>query len=127
VDLRKRTKELAKRIIRLYCSLPKSDLEQVMGRQILRSGTSVGAQYREAHRSRSDAEFVSKVEKILQELDETSYWLELLMESGVVKATRLGPLLKEVDELIAIFVTCAKNTKKRMKREKRGRKKRDEL
>src|ERR1041385_2977089 len=96
-DLKIRTKEFALRIIRLYPSLPKTTEAQILGKQVLRSGTSVGAHYREAHRSRSDAEFISKLEGALQELDETGYWLELLVESKIVSEKRLGDLQKEVD------------------------------
>ncbi len=123
-DLKKRTKKLALRIIRLYSSLPKSTEAQVIGKQVLRSGTSVGAHYREACRSRSNAEFISKIEGGLQELEETIYWLELLIESELVPAQKLNSLMQEADELIAILVTCVKNIKqdkndrKRMKDEK---------
>ncbi len=110
-DLKERTKQYALRIIRLYTSLPKTTEAQVMGRQVLKSGTSVGAQYREANRAKSDADFISKVEGSLQELDETEYWLELLTEAGIVPVERLAPLLNETDELIAIFVTIVKKTK----------------
>ena len=110
-DLGKRTKEFALRIIRLYSSLPKTTEAQVMGKQVLRSGTSVGAHYREARRAKSDADFINKIEGALQELDETSYWLELLVESGIVKAEKLQPLLSECDELTAMFVTMVKNVK----------------
>ena len=79
-DLRNRTKVFALRVIRLYSALPRSTEAQVIGKQILRSGTSVGAQYREACRARSTAEFVSKMQSGRQELDETGYWLELLIE-----------------------------------------------
>ena len=85
----------------------------MLGKQILRSGTSVGAHVREGKRSRSDAELISKIEGGLQELEETVYWLELLTESGIVKAARTDGLMKEADELIAILVTSAKSTKKR--------------
>jgi four helix bundle protein len=112
-DLKKRTKQYALRIIKLFRSLPKSGEAQVIGRQLLRSGTSVGAQYREACRSRSNAEFISKMESSLQELDETAYWLELLIEVEIVSAKRLGDLLTETDELIAIFVSSVKTTKSR--------------
>jgi four helix bundle protein len=86
---------------------------QVLGKQLLRSGTSVGAHFREATRSRSDAEFISKVEGALQELDETVYWLELLAEGEVINSTRLGDLMEEADQLIAILVTCVRNAKSR--------------
>ena len=111
-DLRERTKAFALRIIRLYSSLPKTSLAQVLGRQVLRSGTSVGAQYREAFRTRSAAEFISKIEVGLQELEETSYWLELLSDSGVMPAKRLAALRKEADELTAILASSAMTAKK---------------
>src|SRR5438270_13241684 len=110
-DLRKRTKEFALRIIRLYAALPKSNEAQVIGRQLLRSGTSVGAHYREAHRARSNAEFISKIEGGLQELDETTYWLELLTEGGIVPLKRLEGLLDEANQLTAILVCCVKHAK----------------
>lgn len=110
-DLKKKTKELALRIIKLYVALPKTTEAQVLGKQVLRSGTSVGAHYHEAFRSRSNAEFISKIEVGLQELEETIYWLELLVEAGIVQATQISGLLAEANELIAIFVACAKNTK----------------
>lgn len=112
-DLRERTKVFALRIIRLYASLPKTTEAQVIGKQLLRSGTSVGAHYREAHRSKSTADFISKMEGGLQELDETAYWLELLTEGGIVPAQRLADLQKETDELIAIFVASVKTAKSR--------------
>jgi four helix bundle protein len=111
MDLKERTKQFAPRIIRVYSALPKSTEAQVIGRQMLRSGTSVGAHYREAIRGRSTAEFVSKIEGGLQELEETAYWLELLVEAEIVSAKRLQDLRNEVDELSAILVTCAKNAK----------------
>jgi four helix bundle protein len=105
IELRARTKNFALRIIRLYVSLPKTTEAQVIGKQLLRSGTSVGAHYREAQRAKSTADFISKLEGALQELDETAYWLELLGEAKIVPTDRLAPLVKETDELIAIFVT----------------------
>ncbi len=110
-DLKARTKSFALDMIRLYATLPKTTEAQVLGRQLLRSGTSVGAQYREAHRSRSNAELISKLEGGLQELEETGYWLELLAESGIATQDRLRRLMKETDELTAIFVTAVKSTK----------------
>jgi four helix bundle protein len=114
-DLRTRTKKFALRIIKLYQGLPKSGEAQVIGKQLLRSGTSVGAQYREACRAKSPADFVNKMEGSLQELDETTYWLELLIESGIIKAELLADLQKEADELIAIFVSSVKTTKAKQK------------
>lgn len=120
-DLRTRTKRFALRMIRLYTALPKSTESQVIGKQLLRSGTSVGAHYREASRARSDAEFISKVEGGLQELDESTYWMELLTESGIVTPARLKELQQEADELTAILVTCVRKAKAR----KSGRRKDD--
>ncbi len=113
-DLRKRTKEFALRVIRLYCSLASSStVAQVIGKQVLRSGTSVGAHYREAFRSRSDAEFISKIEVGLQELEETVYWFELLIESNLVSEAKLKKLLQEASELTAIFITSVKKVKQK--------------
>jgi four helix bundle protein len=83
-DLRIRTKEFALRVIRLYSSLPTCIEAQVIGKQLLRSGTSVGAHYREATRARSNAEFISKLEGGMQELEESGYWLELLAEAHIL-------------------------------------------
>ena len=107
-DLRKRTKEYALRIVKLYAVLPNSAVGQVLGKQVLRSGTSVGAQYREACRAKSNADFITKIEGALQELDETQYWLELIGETNLVKPDRLRDLLDETEELIAMFVTMVK-------------------
>lgn len=112
-DLRTRTKQFALRIVRLYSALPNSTVVQVIGKQLLRSGTSVGVHYREAARARSDAEFISKFETGLQELDETTYWLELLVESEIMPAQRLAELQEESNELVAILVACVKNVKSR--------------
>lgn len=113
-DLRVRTKSFALRVVKLFSSLPKTTEAQVMGKQVLRSGTSVGAHYREACRARSTAEFISKIEGGLQELEETVYWLELLTESGIVKGELLLPLIQEADELIAILVASVKKAKARL-------------
>jgi four helix bundle protein len=111
-DLRKRTKAFALRIIRMTSALPRSMAANVLGSQVLRSGTSVGAQYREACRSRSPAEFISKMESTIQELDETAYWLELLADSGIVPPKRLLDLQQETDELIAVFTASVKTAKR---------------
>ncbi|MFN0109432.1 MAG: four helix bundle protein [Blastocatellia bacterium] len=115
-DLRVRTKAFALRVVRLFSSLPKTTEAQVMGKQVLRSATSVGAHYREACRARSTAEFISKIEVGLQELEETVYWLELLTESGIVKEELLLPLIQEADELIAILVASVKKAKTRLQK-----------
>jgi len=113
-DLKVRTSEFALQIIRMYVRLPKTTEAQMIGKQVLRSGTSVGAHYREGHRAKSDADVVSKFEGLLQELDETDYWLDLLVKAGIVPAKTLEPLIKETNELIAIFVTIVTKIKKRM-------------
>lgn len=113
-DLRSRTSDFALRIIRLYSSLPKTTEAQVLGKQVLRSGTSVGANYREGHRAKSDPDMVNKFGSVLQELDETDYWLDLLVRAGIVSAKKVGPLIKETNELIAIFTTIVTKIKKRM-------------
>ena len=112
-DLRGRTKAFALRIIALYQTLPKPGSAHVLGHQVLRSGTSVGANFREAHRARSNAEFVSKVGDCLKELEETAYWLELLADSGAVKATKLASLLDETSQLTAILTAIAKKVRAR--------------
>ena len=114
VDLKQRTKKFALRSIRLYGALPKTTVAWVIGKQMLRSGTSVGAQYREGVRARSDAEFISKLESALQELEETSYWLELIVEAEIMAEKRLEGLTQEANELTAILTTCVKNTKRRL-------------
>jgi len=111
-DLKNRTKMFALRIIKMHQALPNSGKAQVLGKQILRSGTSVGAQYREACRAKSPADFINKMEGSLQELDETGYWLELLAESKILPADQLIDPQKENDELTAIFVASVKTAKK---------------
>jgi four helix bundle protein len=115
-DLKVRTSEFALRIIRMYVRLPKTTEAQVIGKQVLRSGTSVGAQYREGHRAKSDADLINKFEGVLQELDETDYWLDLLVKAGIIPAEKLATLIKETNELIAIFVTIVTKIKKRLGR-----------
>jgi four helix bundle protein len=111
LDLRDRTKLFALRVIKLYTALPQRTEAQVIGKQALRSGTSVGANYREAYRSRSNAEFAAKLGDCLKELDETAYWLELLAESGIFPAEKLDSLADECNQLIAIFTTISKKVK----------------
>ena len=111
-DLKPRTKAFALRVIRMYSELPKNDtVAQVLGKQVLRSGTSVGANYREASRGRSKAEFISKIGDGLKEIEETEYWLELLVDCGCVPAAKMTELLDETRQLIAIFTTINKNAK----------------
>jgi four helix bundle protein len=116
-DLRLRTRKFALRIIRLCIVLPKSGTGGILSGQLLRSGTSVGAHYAESFRSKSKADFVSKIEGATQELEESIYWLHLLVGAEFVKLARLRPLLDEAEELMAIFVTMATRTKQNLKRE----------
>lgn len=110
-DLRTRTKNYALRIIRLYTALPKSDVARVLGKQLLRSGTSIGANYREGYRARSKAEYIAKLGLCLQELEESAYWLELMAEAEIIPATRLESLQDETNQLIAILTTLVKKSK----------------
>jgi four helix bundle protein len=114
-DLRERTKDFALLIIRMYGALPKSSVAQILGKQIVRSGTSVGANYREAFRARSNAEFISKIGDCLKELDETSYWLELLTETFNTNTPQISftALSDECNQLLAIFTTISKKAKNR--------------
>ena len=115
-DLKARTKKFALRIIKMYSTLPKTTEAQVMGKQVLRSGTSVAANYREACRARSPAEFRSKMGIVEQELAETELWLELLVDSKIVENKMMGDLIAETDELLRITVASIVTSKKgRMK------------
>jgi len=107
-ELKRRTKRFALAIIRLVGALPRNEAARIIGGQMLRSGTSVGANYRAACRARSRAEFASKLAVAEEEADETLYWLELLAESGLMEAERLRELIKEADELMAIFTASRK-------------------
>jgi four helix bundle protein len=110
-DLRVRTKRYALAIMDLSLQIPNNPRGWVISKQILRSGTSVGAQYREACRAKSNPDFISKMEGALQELDETLYWLELLEESNLVSSSTILPAMKETNELIAIFISIIKKVK----------------
>ena len=108
LPLRQRTKLYALRVIRLYSSLPGHTVAQVIGKQLLRSGTSVGANYREGYRARSDAEMIAKFGICIQELDETAYWMKLLIDAELMAESSLEPLLDETNQLIAIFTASVK-------------------
>lgn len=95
----------------MFTALPKTTEAQILGKQLLRSGTSIGANYREAHRGRSKNEFIAKCGDSLREAEETAYWLELLVEANIVPAIKLEPLRKESDELIAIFIAIIRRSK----------------
>lgn len=113
-DLKERTKTYALRIIRLYGALPGTTEAQVIGKHLLRSGTSVGANYREAFRARSTAEFIAKCGVCLQELEETTYWLELLVDAGITAKSKLVDLKDETNQFLAIFTTISKRAKSRL-------------
>ncbi len=110
-DLRARTKQFALRIIRMCGTLPGSRAGRILGDQVFRSGTSVAANYREAFRARSKAEFISKLGDAQKELEETVLWLELLGDSGTVKPSKLRLLLQEADELMAILSSIIKSSR----------------
>ena len=110
-DLRDRTKKFALKIITLYRSLPNNDESRIIGRQMFRSGTSVGAQYHEAYRAKSDPDLISKLQGCLQELEETIFWLDLLKESGITDHSLIQEITKEADELIRIFVSAVTKLK----------------
>jgi four helix bundle protein len=111
--LETRTKEYARRVIRLYSALPRSGAAQVLGHQLLRSGTSIGANYREAMRSRSKAEFIAKLGDSLKETSESEYWLELLLEESFLPLKRLQPLLDETREINAMLIASIKTARSR--------------
>ncbi len=111
-DLKPRTKAFALRVIRMCSKLPRNDtVAQVIGKQVLRSGTSVGPNYREAARGRSKAEFISKIGDCLKEIEESEYWLELRVDSGCVSPSKMSDLLDERRQPIAIFTTIDKRSK----------------
>lgn len=111
-ELKLRTKQFAIRIVKLFRSLPKTEEGRVIGKQVLRSGTSVAANYRAVCRSRSKAEFIAKIGIVVEEADETAFWLELLVETGIVQQNRMDSLLSEANELLAIFA-ASQHTAKR--------------
>jgi len=113
LDLKYRTQQFALSMVRFYVQLPKTSEAQILSKQVLRSGTSIGAHYREAWRAKSDADFISKMEGALQEADETSYWLELLRDAQIAKPEIALPLLNELNQITAIFVTIVKKVKSR--------------
>ncbi len=109
--LRERTKKFAIRIVKLYRALPRSADAYVMGKQLLRSGTAVAANYRAACRARSKAEFVAKIGIVVEEADETVFWLELLIETGVIKRMRMESILSEANALVRIFSASQQTAK----------------
>jgi len=112
-EMQNRTKKFALRIIRLASKLPRDRVGDVMGRQVLKSGTSVGANYAEALRASSKRQFIAILEIAAREAGETLYWLELLAESGTVKRSLLADLIRECDELVAILTATGRTAKRR--------------
>ena len=110
-ELKDRTKKFAILIIKLVDDLPDTKAGRTIGNQIIRSGTSVGADYRTACRARSDADFISKITIVEEECDETLFWLELIVESNLLEKERLLALIKEADELTAIFTASGKTAR----------------
>jgi len=110
-QMKRRTKEFAKRVIHLCRQLPNTREARLIGDQLFRSGTSVGANYRAACRARSRADFISKMGVVLEEADESLYWMEILAETKIMKADLLAPLMQEADELVAIFVSSLNTAK----------------
>jgi four helix bundle protein len=115
-ELKKRTKDFSLRIIKLHGELSKSKVGEIIGNQLLRAGTSVGANYRAACRAKSDADFIYKIQIVEEEADESAYWIELISESEILNKCRLEKLLQEANELTAIFTSCGKTAKQRKNR-----------
>ena len=112
-DLKQRTKEFALRIIKLVESLPRGTITDVIGKQLLRSGTSVGANYRSSCRAKSTADFISKMGTVEEEADESIYWMELLIASGLISKDEVDELLDEADQIVAIIVSSIKTARRR--------------
>ena len=111
IELKERCKRFALRLIKLFRSLPRTDEARIIGKQLLRSGTSVAANYRAVCRARSRAEFVAKMGVVVEEADETVFWLELLADGGILKPENLAALQKEANELLAIFAASQRTAR----------------
>ena len=114
--LKKRTKAFSIRIVKLFRALPTTDEARVIGRQVLRSGTSFAANYRAVCRARSKAEFVAKIGVVVEEADETVFWLELLNDLGIITVSKLQALLQEANELLAIFAASQRTARSKSKK-----------
>ncbi len=112
-EMQDRTKKFALRIIKLVANLPSGRTGDVLGRQLLKSGTSIGANYREACRASSRRHFVTTLEISAREADESQYWLELLAESNLIKASRLADLRKECTQIVAILTAACRTAKRK--------------
>ncbi len=109
---KQRTKVFALRVIKMYQNLPKTEEARIIGKQLLRSATSVAANYRAVCRARSEAEFISKLGIVVEEADESVFWLELLVESEIIKQEKLTLLIKEANEILAVVASSRKTAKK---------------
>jgi four helix bundle protein len=110
-EMKARTKGYANRVVKLCAALPTNWIAQTLGKQLLRSGTSVGANYRAVCRAKSNADFINKLRVVEEECDESLFWMELLVDNNLIKAARLGDLMKEGNELLAIVVSSAKTAR----------------
>ncbi len=115
-ELEERTRKFAVRVLNLFRALPKTTEAQVIGKQLLRAGPSVGANYRAVERARSDAEFISKLGIVIEEADEVGFWLRLLTDGKILPKQRLEPLMQEASELVAIFVASTHTARRRASR-----------
>ncbi len=114
-ELKRRTKQFGIRVLKLVEALPNTSVARMLGHQLLRAGTSVGANYRSACRARSRPDFISKLGIAIEEADEFLYWMEILIEAGIVPKGKLSPLMQEGDELIAILTASAKTARAALK------------
>jgi four helix bundle protein len=110
-EMKARTKAYANRIVKLCSALPNNWIARALGKQLLRSGTSVGANYRAVCRAKSKPEFINKLRIVEEECDESLFWMELLTDNQLVKAQRLAPLMQEASEILAIVVSTAKSAR----------------
>lgn len=109
--MKNRTKAYANRVVKLCAALPNNGIARVLGQQLLRSGTSVGANYRAVCRAKSNADFINKLRVVEEECDESVFWMELLVDNEIAKASRLRDLMREGDEILAIVVASTKTAR----------------
>ena len=110
-ELKERTKQFGLRVMKLVNALPKTTAGRTLGNQLIRSGTSVGANYRAACRGRSKAEFIAKIGTVAEEADESAFWLEMIMDGGLLKSELVSPIHQEAEELTAIFTASGRTAK----------------
>jgi len=110
-EMKRRTKEYANRVVKLCSAPPSNWVAQTLGKQLLRSGTSVGANYRAVCRAKSTSDFINKLRIVEEECDESLFWMELLVDNNIIKSSRLAGLMKEANEILAIVVSSAKTAR----------------